>query len=444
MNYSYLGLLLFGSALSFVIPLKMLLIRGPAALALQPFIFFSLYFFLIHFLTPLIKHLNDYYRYQESYDEMTFILNAILCIVLYLMAYGLSKSKMFVRGNRKSYVRSYRGIRDAYWLGALLYAIGFIIAIRDLSIINDLIGLEVFNLDKHAASMDRGALRSFTTFMIIGSILFLAGWNNRKNGRMIFILIYSAMILFSVFYYSVLSSRNNILILFVFNVTCWYLFIYNGSGLNLNNIQVNKIIAISLLVGLLFFGAYYLTIVRYSVTDTKYYTQKRENITLSMLDGAFGNDEALLWLAEHSYNYRLGKTYLAGFTNLVPRSIWKDKPLGGGPDLINMIRPGAYIRGAYGNNSLTTGFLTEGRMNFGILGMFVAIFSWAFLSTKLLEMCVRARTRISQVTFLLLSLLFSSLFLYAEFLGFIVRCFFITIAGIFGVFFFNFLRHATR
>lgn len=94
----------------------------------------------------------------------------------------------------------------------------------------------------------------------------------------------------------------------------------------------------------------------------------------SGLNGAFGNAENLVWLTEHSEQWEpaWGGTIAATALNLVPRAIWPDKPFGGGPMLRNMIYPGSYVADGENLTSYTTGFPTEGYMNFGVLG--VALF----------------------------------------------------------------------
>lgn len=102
-------------------------------------------------------------------------------------------------------------------------------------------------------------------------------------------------------------------------------------------------------------------------------------------NGAFGNAENLVWLAsnDRSWDLLYGKTIYAALVNPIPRSLWPDKPFGGGPELRNMIYPGSYTLDGENLTSYTTGLPTEGYMNFGLLGLFLfgafngACLAWA-------------------------------------------------------------------
>jgi hypothetical protein len=74
-----------------------------------------------------------------------------------------------------------------------------------------------------------------------------------------------------------------------------------------------------------------------------------------------------LWPLEILYknppsDYQMGLTYLAGFTNLVPKQLWKDKPMSGGVFLTNFQRGDDYI----GTSHITPGVIGEGIINFGM------------------------------------------------------------------------------
>lgn len=428
MNLFYVVILVIGGVFCITIPARLILRHGAGVIAYQPIFFFSIYFFLIHFLTPLVKHANGFYRYQIVYEDTTLLLNAILCIWLYLIAVALSQSKWMRTGIGANQQLHGSGEREALWVGLIFFLIGAIFAWRDMSIIQDVIGFEAFRSDLHGASEERGSSRTFSTLMILGSALFLAGSVSRKGSRLVYFATFAGMMLFATNYYSLLSSRNSILIMAMFNAGVWAAYARRRIGRsNRRPLQLALLVAVTVA---LVAGAYSLTVTRYSIGNSSYARTRLENIPLYMLDGAFGNDEALLWMFENEYELQVGTTYMAGLTNLVPSAAWPDKPLGAGPRLINMVRPGSYVRGGSNNNSLTTGLLTEGRMNFGFPGMLMALLLWAFASSRLVRAAVNANSRVTQVTLLLVALSISTVFLYAEFLGFIARVVFILAPGI--------------
>ena len=222
-------------------------------------------------------------------------------------------------------------------------------------------------------------------------------------------------------YYSLISSRNSFLLLILLGLTCYAA---NQKQLHQKSKAKSKaktFLMMGCIAAFILAVSYAITIQRYSNSDSAYAQERLRNVSLYMLDGAFGNDEALLWMQENDYSLLGGKTYLAGITNVIPRSWWADKPLGGGPELINMIYPGSYVIGAAANNSLTTGLLTEMMMNFGILGLPFAIIVWSILGNYFVYRALRSRTVVLRTFFVILIASLSSAFLYSEFLGFMVR-----------------------
>jgi len=69
----------------------------------------------------------------------------------------------------------------------------------------------------------------------------------------------------------------------------------------------------------------------------------------------FGNFEHLVWLIDNKnqWDALYGKTYIAGFLNIIPRNIWPEKWFGGGPHLKNFIHPGSYDLGGSNITSYT-------------------------------------------------------------------------------------------
>src|SRR5690606_17090729 len=92
--------------------------------------------------------------------------------------------------------------------------------------------------------------------------------------------------------------------------------------------------------------------------------------------GAFGNHELSLWQVDNPHRFLFGETYIAGATVFVPRAMWPDKPVGAGPIIKNRVHPGGYVLGGRGSSSLTTGFLVEAWMNFGLVGPLLVGIVW--------------------------------------------------------------------
>lgn len=145
-----------------------------------------------------------------------------------------------------------------------------------------------------------------------------------------------------------------------------------------------------------------------------------QEIYISQISGNYGHSELLAFaiMKSNEYEKALGHTFLAGFVSFIPRAIWEDKPVGGGPMLANIVAPGAYkLRGKEGNSSLTTGLPIEGYLNFGFLGMLLLGSIHGFLLVLVTIYSKRIRVSIEFVIYLILFHRISLVMLTGEFLG---------------------------
>jgi len=153
------------------------------------------------------------------------------------------------------------------------------------------------------------------------------------------------------------------------------------------------------------------------------------DIVTSQVFTVWGNVDYLYWLMDHpsKVKYAYGETFVAGFLNLVPRDIWPDKPLGGGPRLKNMISPGSYNINDENISSLTTGLPIESYMNFGWTSILLIPPFYALILIGLRRLYISSSGDIILVL-LAIHLIFSFCFfmLFGEFLGIIAR----TLAGV--------------
>lgn len=94
------------------------------------------------------------------------------------------------------------------------------------------------------------------------------------------------------------------------------------------------------------------------------------------LANSMGHAELLAFAIENesSWEPMWGATYAAALTMPVPRKWWPDKPLGAGPHMVNIIRPGSYVVGKRMISSVTTGGALEAYMNFREIGVIVVGF----------------------------------------------------------------------
>jgi hypothetical protein len=112
----------------------------------------------------------------------------------------------------------------------------------------------------------------------------------------------------------------------------------------------------------------------YQVDDGEFRTGlDQEQIEQSISTSQYGLVPLELVLAsDHEPRLHYGLTFLTALTNLVPRSIWPEKPDTGGVVLTKIYTGDAW----QGGTNLSTGILTEGMLNFGIaLGLLFGIVS---------------------------------------------------------------------
>lgn len=422
----YPALLIFGLVLSTAVIVAQLKRAGVAAVAYYPITLFALYFAVIHFLTPLVKYDYGWFRYQAGYDNITLVYSSVLSVVYLLFAIALNevfsrKTKKIVEANTgKSQTFNYRNARNTFWAGLALAVMGAFFAWSDLSAITSTSGsLENFLLDRHHYSQNRSSTRIFSNLMTSGGAAILASALLSQR-RMMKLLLFGAFAAFTVYYANAISSRNTILIFTLINISVYFFFSAQRKT-SIPRLNIKALVLALTAVSALGGAAYYTTVQRYSVSYTTYILERREAIVFFALDGAFGNDEARPWMIENDHEIFWGVTYLAALTNFIPRSIWPGKPLGAGPRLINMVRPGSYVIGQTGNNSLTTGLVVEARMNFGVPGVFLAIFLLAYISNRLTRSAIRSQSVLQKVVLIITVVSMNSMLLYSEFLGFFFR-----------------------
>jgi len=122
-----------------------------------------------------------------------------------------------------------------------------------------------------------------------------------------------------------------------------------------------------------------------------------------------------------------GETFLAGFLNVIPRSIWPEKWLGGGPNLKNMIHPGSYDLSGSNITSYTTGLIVENFMNFQYLSILIGTFMVGTILFLLKVFLLRINDNIILfVLYLYITFSFTFTLMFGEFLGIYSRTLIVT------------------
>lgn len=417
LDYGYVSILVLGLVVAALVSVGALVKFGLSALAKSPVVLFSIYFSVVHFFTPLLKYLEGYYRYQYTYRSSTFMWGATLAFSTYLLATVLMFIFFPKLDDSDSRDTQYLRLPQLRIVAIAMFLLGTLAAWFDYNTLLQGGGLGGFLADRHFAAEERGAGRVFVNLMIVGMCLYVAACASEERFKAGWVGVTVLMVGIGFAYFSIISSRNSFLLMILFGLCSYFFFSPRGK----KGAGAKKIFLVSFSIVIAVNVLLYMTMQRYSASDSAYTQERLSNIWLYMFDGAFGNDESVLWMLEHNYDLLYGKTYLAAFLNFIPRSVWQEKPLGGGPELINMIYPGSYVVGAAGNNSLTTGFLTEAVMNFGVFGVLIVLPFWIFISRYAWCRALTSKTLTVKVVYALLLFSMLSAFVYSEFLGYLVR-----------------------
>jgi len=423
----YYIILLLGFFLAIANILSAFRVNNTAMVGINPIFWLSLFFIFIHILTPAVKYYYSFYRYDLYYDELTLIIVSSLNILVYqIIAYFMNKRVVstFFRCQKNAPSKNYTYFDNDNKI-LLIGFLSMLIGIYYMSInLNSHDG--TFLQDRIAAGLNRGLSTSLTNFTISSSMLFaylILKKSSRSNSfKIIVIGLFLISIMSSAYYFQKINSRNSLLIVVVLIVSIF--FVLRPAKIQLSYTNLKRILIFAVLCVVFFTTILQFTKLRYE-GSTAALIERQEKIILFSLDGAFGNNENLNWLYQNSFETQFGISYLAAVTNFIPRKIWPQKPLGGGPRLKNTIYPGSYVVGAQGNSSLTTGMLTEAYLNFGLLGYIIIPFFWSITAGFLVKKTLYNYGTIKMLKWLTILVLWSTTIMYSEFLGFFVRSVFI-------------------
>ncbi len=405
---------------------------GTVALGLSPVIWFSVFFIILHVAMPALKFMANSYRYQAGYsteDIIPFVWCLLLSYLIIATILNHFSSYTLVRATRTRQSNASGRYRYVDYMDRLLLFGLMVLIIGMYAAYNNYgqFGEDYFS-DRISAGVGRGLETQLPNWLLSAATIFL--YILLKYGKLfkkrsiIACALFSMSVVFIFLYYSSISSRNSIFIFIILSITLYGLmkpvvFRFSASFLR-------RLLIIGMGIGIALAGFTEITKERYAEGGT-YAAEREERIVFFMFDGAFGNDENILWLATNPFDYQYGASYVAAVTNFVPRSIWPDKPLGAGPRIKNAIYPGSYVVGREGNSSITTGLFTEAFLNFGVPGLFLVPVIWAFIAIKFANKVARNLGSVMMLPWVVALVLWSTALIYSEFLGFLGRFLFITL-----------------
>jgi len=403
---------------------------GTGAFILNPVIWFSVFYILIHIFVAGLKYNTSGWRYDYSYDEQFLINAALITLLSYqfgVMVLNAASRSLIARNLRRAeYNRTAAPREHIVWLiygiGVATMVVGAFFFLRTYGQLTD-----DYLTDRISAGLGRGLSRSMPNFLISSTLIFgyiyLSLADELRRSRIIAGALCLLSLVMVIFYYNSINSRNSIFLCLIL-VGSLYFFLRPAV-----NVFSGKFLRKALLALMLAVGAWTvfttMTRDRYSFIESGYTLDRLDQLETSMLYGAFGNDENIVWMASNDYTQHGGISYFAAVSNFVPRSMWPEKPLGGGPRMKNEIFPGSYVVGASGNSSFTTGLFAEVWLNFGPWGLLYMIPIWALIGLGFASGVARNLYTIRALPWMACTILWSTAVMYSEFAGFFGRFVFI-------------------
>lgn len=377
----------------------------------------SIFFIVIHLLLPILQIEVGFFRYPFDYTDIDFLVTLFVSFAIFIAFFSIFN--LTIPNINNINVKSDIFYKYLFF-SFLIFLIGLYFSLTNLESILSM-GLEAYLSDRISFGYGSAYKMLLSDWVYVAAILFFVGYyiSESKYLAKISFFIFLISFIYTLFYYSITGNRNSIFVLLVILTSIYYLFKNKNSKMK----TLTKLVT-SALVVIVFYILHYVGQARSSGFKSINTEDSSLKSLVESLNGAFGNNENIVWLVSNSYEYQYGITYIAALTNFFPRFLWPEKPLGAGPRLKNFIYPGNYIPGQEGNSSLTTGLITEVLMNFNFIFSLCFIVIFAFILKLIIKKFLHADNLFYILIGSILVVSISTLMLYSEFLGFFSRIFF--------------------
>ena len=383
----------------------------------DPFALLILMLAFVHLAVPLLVVIFDVQRNYPDLDYSSYSKSSVLleyltiCFIMLTLGYTLfrKRGKEIERLTKQDWSE----FNDTY-----LYILFFIFLIGSLIFLFKF--GPIFLADPAAFLSNRinefsgyGYLKITTTFSSpVIVILYYKYYKNKSINYLILIIVsFSLMVILAIITGSRGSLVQPILFISIFKLLFEF-----------PRIRSRRIIYILVSFILIFDFLAFLGGVRQSRTLNINKVESRS--PLDELVKSFDHTEYLYKITTLDYSPVYGKTYVAAIAIPIPRALWPQKPVGGGPLLKNTLDPGSYSLGKNENNSsLTTGIFLEAYLNFGFAGCFIVPFLYGALFAFLLNEKAKGSDIYKSYYLSFLIILMIILFPSGEFLGSCSRLF---------------------
>lgn len=334
-------------------------------------VFFT-FFIVSYFIFPAYSDYYQFSRYSLPYlafSKYYTLLYCALFLSIMIAFYLLINSKISKVSKIELY---FLPLKRLYLVGLIIFPLCGMSLIQFLKVISSH-GLSAFLANRIVLTSGMGYAQILLYLPLLWSIVIAIEkyvlrvgfftWKGVLKGALLVIVMSSPL--------AILGSRSNILfglIIYFFSVLLFLL--KSGQVLIfLNKIKKFLVVVISLVI----LGAALGDVRQSLMSESGSYTST-EKIPFEDVAKAFSSYENLYWLfsKEEEVEFQYGKTLLSIVVGPFPRSVWPEKPTGGGPIMKNLISPGSYdLLSGEKISSYTTGIPTESYLNFGWLGLLI-------------------------------------------------------------------------
>jgi hypothetical protein len=373
---------------------------------------FLVLFFTVLFLAPMVPVLalseSAIYRYSpDGYEAKSWLL-ALVFATLFILATAFVAARIVSFEGFRNRIRSSiaRMDRTTEKRVDLLYLLIFYLLplISLIYLLNRFggVGYEDYMVNRTIERRGLGYLIMPSTWLTISiSTLLVSALIGRKAlSSLIYALPLTAFFIWANLF---LGSKSRGLIVLVLAVLAWALYRTAKNRFDLRVVAVVPSFAILVSVVGLFFGD-----IRESVSRGVELNAVNTRVSLAAAFSkfnAFGAVENTVWLVENVGFDEIigGRSFVAVLAAPVPRNLWPDKPVGGGPELRNLIHPGSYdIIGGRNLTSYSPGIIAESYMNFWIFGLFVGPLLFGALIGGVTFLAGRINSSLTFVVFVIL------------------------------------------
>ena len=373
---------------------------------------FLILFFTAMFLAPMVPVLlmpdAAIYRYSpDGYEPRSWLL-ALVFATLFILATAFVAGRIVSFDSFRSRIRSSIARLDRTpekRFDLLYFVIFYVLPLISLVYLLNRFGganYEDYMVNRTIERRGLGYLIMPSTWLAISIATLLVSTliGRKARSTLIYALPLTAFFIWANLF---LGSKSRGLIVLVFAALTWALYMAAKNRFNLRVIAGVPALAVLVSVAGLFFGD-----IREAVTRGVALEAVNTRVSLAASFSkfnAFGSVENTVWLVENiGFDEMIGgRSFVAVLAAPVPRALWPDKPVGGGPELRNLIHPGSYdIVGGRNLTSYSPGIIAESYMNFWIFGLLVGPLLYGAILGGVTFLAGRINSSLLLVVFLIL------------------------------------------